>query len=419
MPLDPTTSAPSAGRSEGRPLKILIAAETYPPNINGAAQFCYRLAKGMTARGHEVRVVTPGAESGPPAIEHRPEASVYSVRSHAAVTFPDFRISMWWDAKRGVEALLDEFQPDVVHSQSQYFVCEMAVREARKRGIRVVTTNHTMPENLYPHFPFPQWLKEVSGWILWRHAQWVLGKADVLTVPTPLAAQTHERLTALRGILPVSNGIETADYAARPGDAAPHTGPREVLFTGRLAGEKNIDQLIAAFESLEHRDCRLVIAGKGELEEQLRARAAESPAADRIEFLGYVSEEELRKAYRRAAVFVMPGTAELQSLATLEAMSASTPILAANAMALPHLVDEGRNGHLFKPGNVEDLRTKLDGLLSLSDEELDAMGARSLEMAGEHALKATLDTFEALYRGAEVAVDGTGFASLRSAPSGE
>ncbi|GAA1350789.1 glycosyltransferase [Falsarthrobacter nasiphocae] len=383
----------------GRPLRILIAAETYPPNINGAAQFCYRLAKGMTARGHEVRVVTPRASAGGPLIERRPEAVVYSVPSHAAATFKEFRISMWWDAKAGVASLLDDFQPDVVHSQSQYFVCEMAVREARKRGIRVVTTNHTMPENLYPHFPFPEWLKRASGWILWRHAEFILSKSDVLTVPTPLAAQTHERLTRLRGILPISNGIETSDYAARPGDSEPAPGTREILFTGRLAGEKHLDLLIRAFEKLSHPGARLVIAGTGELEAALRQQAAESSAADRIEFLGYVSEEDLRRAYRRAALFVMPGTAELQSLATLEAMSASTPVVAADAMALPHLVDEGANGWLFQPGDVDDLAEKMARVLSLDDDALAAFGRRSLEMAEAHSLHATLDAFERLYRG--------------------
>ena len=45
-------------------LTILIAAETYPPNVNGAAQFGYRLAKGMTGRGHNVHVLAGRPESG-------------------------------------------------------------------------------------------------------------------------------------------------------------------------------------------------------------------------------------------------------------------------------------------------------------------------------------------------------------------
>ncbi len=384
---------------ENRPLKILIAAETYPPNVNGAAQFAYRLAKGMTARGHEVRVITPSSERGSYRIERRPEAVVYSVKSHAPATLPDFRVSLWWEAFPGVAALLDDFQPDVVHAQSQFFLCEAAVREAKKRGIRVVATNHTMPENLYPHVPLPMPLKRLCGRGMWLHARWILGMADVLTVPTELAARTHRQLAGLKDILAVSNGIETSDYAAKPGDDDAPAGLREILFTGRLAAEKNIDVLIRAFERIKDTQAQLVIAGSGEMEKTLREQAAASSASDRIRFLGYVSDEELRQAYRRASLFVMPGTAELQSLATLEAMSASTPVLAADAMALPHLVENGRNGYLFVPNSVEDLSEKIDRLLALPDEKLAEMGAESLEMARHHALEGTLDTFERLYRG--------------------
>ena len=55
----------------------------------------------------------------------------------------------------------------------------------------------------------------------------------------------------------------------------------------------------------------------------------------------------------------MPGTAELQSLVTLEAMSASTPVLLADAMALPHLVRDGENGYLFTPNDSDDLAAKI------------------------------------------------------------
>jgi hypothetical protein len=50
--------------ADQRPLTILIAADTYPPHINGAAQFGYRLAKGMSGRGHNVHVLACRADNG-------------------------------------------------------------------------------------------------------------------------------------------------------------------------------------------------------------------------------------------------------------------------------------------------------------------------------------------------------------------
>lgn len=85
--------------------------------------------------------------------------------------------------------------------------------------------------------------------------------------------------------------------------------------------------------------------------------------ADRVRFHGFVPEDDLVAAYARASVFCMPGIAELQSLVTLEAMAAGNPVIAADAMALPHLVRPGRNGWLFQPGNVGELATHLTTLL--------------------------------------------------------
>jgi glycosyltransferase involved in cell wall biosynthesis len=93
----------------------------------------------------------------------------------------------------------------------------------------------------------------------------------------------------------------------------------------------------------------------------------------------------------------MPSIAELQSLATLEAMAASTPVIAADAMALPHLVRPGRNGWLYQPGAVAELTTRLAMLLG-DPAMRRRMGAVSREIVAEHAIEATLDRFEGIYR---------------------
>src|SRR5690606_41759864 len=65
----------------------------------------------------------------------------------------------------------------------------------------------------------------------------------------------------------------------------------------------------------------------------------------RVRFLGFVPEEDLPLVYRAADAFAISGIAELQSIATLEAMASGLPVVAADAMALPHLVHVGRNGY--------------------------------------------------------------------------
>ena len=120
---------------------------------------------------------------------------------------------------------------------------------------------------------------------------------------------------------------------------------------------------------------------------------------DRVTFHGRVEEAELRASYGRADVFAIASIAELQSIATMEAMASGLPVVAANAVALPHLVHDGENGYLFEPGNVDDLADKLRRVLTASPEEYLRMQQASLDGVEIHDIEKTLDTFEKLYRG--------------------
>jgi glycosyltransferase involved in cell wall biosynthesis len=384
-----------------KPLTILIAADTYPPHVNGAAQFGYRLAKGMTSRGHTVHVLACRQDKGKSFTELRDEATVHRLRSHSVPTHDYFRICFPWEIKKEISLLFDRVKPDVVHIQSHYMIGEHVLYEAVKRGVRIVATNHFMPENLNPFLPFPQWFKDIIGRISWKDMGKVMGKADVVTTPTPLAAKAMHEHAFLRKVLPLSNGIDAASYELQPGESIePHPHPT-VLFAGRLAEEKHVNVLIdAVAKTPASLNVHVEIVGGGEVRPALEAQVARLGLGDRVKFLGLVSDEELREAYIKADIFCMPGTAELQSLVTLEAMSASTPVLLANAMALPHLVRDGQNGYLFTPNDSNELAAKLTAMLELPAAELKAMGEASRKMVEPHSLEGTLGTFEDLYRGA-------------------
>ncbi|WP_026553998.1 glycosyltransferase [Arthrobacter sp. 35W] len=381
-------------------MTILIAADTYPPHVNGAAQFCYRLAKGMKARGHKVHVAACRPDAGKAYTETLPEATVHRLRSRSVPTHEYFRISLPWEIKKDIAAIFDEINPDVVHVQSHYMIGEHVVYEAQRRGIRIVATNHFMPENLNPFLPFPQWFKNIVGKVSWRDMGKVMGRADVVTTPTPLAAKAMHQHAFLRKVLPLSNGIDAGNYELAEGEIIERHANPTVLFAGRLAEEKHIDVLIDAIAKMPaDLNVHLEIVGGGEVKNALKAQAERLGLAEKVKFFGLVSDEDLRKAYIQADVFCMPGTAELQSLVSLEAMSASTPVVLANAMALPHLVDNGVNGYLFTPMDSDDLAAKITKILRLSEADRTAMGEASHAMVARHGLNKTLDTFEDIYRG--------------------
>jgi glycosyltransferase involved in cell wall biosynthesis len=384
-----------------QPLTILIAADTYPPHVNGAAQFGYRLAKGMTARGHDVHVLACRPDKGKSFTEFRTEGTVHRIRSHSVPTHEYFRITFPWEIKKEISLLFDRVKPDVVHIQSHYMIGEHVLYEAERRGVRIVATNHFMPENLNPFLPFPQWFKDIVGRISWKDMGKVMGRADVVTTPTPLAAKAMHQHAFLRKVLPLSNGIDSAAYELREGEVMERHPHPTVLFAGRLAEEKHVNVLIdAVAKTPAELNVHLEIVGGGEVRAALEAQVARLGLESRVKFLGLASDDELREAYIKADLFCMPGTAELQSLVTLEAMSASTPVLLADAMALPHLVRDGENGYLFTPNDSDDLAAKITRVLKLPAEDLAAMGKASRCMVEPHSIQGTLQTFEDLYRGA-------------------
>ena len=80
----------------------------------------------------------------------------------------------------------------------------------------------------------------------------------------------------------------------------------------------------------------------------------------------------------------------------MEAMATGKPIIAVNALALPHLVHNGINGYTYEPGDIKTLAARLIELL-IDQKKREVMGQKSLEIIAEHDIHKILATFEKLY----------------------
>ena len=380
----------------------MIGADTFPPDVNGAANFASRLAAGLTGRGHEVHIVAPAAsrKHGTWAEEHDGESfTVHRLRSWRWYPHDWLRFALPWRSQANAAKILDAVKPDVVHLQSHIVVGRGLARQAAQRGIRIIGTNHFMPENMIEHTLIPKFLRDFAIRTAWRDAAKTFALCGAVTSPTRRAAAFLEAETGLTGVHAISCGIDAANYTP---DFSPRTQNR-VIFVGRVTGEKQIDVLLRAVASLDPAlDVQLDIVGGGDLFHSLQQLAEELGIRSRVSFPGYVTDEELRALYTRATVFAIPSTAELQSIATMEAMASGLPVVAANAMALPHLVHDGENGYLFEPGNVDELAARLTDVLTAPDERLARMKKASLAYIKAHDIQRTLSTFESLYRGEPV-----------------
>jgi glycosyltransferase involved in cell wall biosynthesis len=296
-----------------------------------------------------------------------------------------------------IQRVLEEVQPVALHIQSHLLVGRFAYRAARRHGIRVIATNHVMPENLIKYSLLPKFLHGLAMKIVWADAGWMLRKMDTVTTPTKRAAELLERAAGVSNVLAISCGIDASRFATE--STVQNTEP-VALFLGRLDDEKRVDVLLRAVAVLtEYPQLLVDLAGDGGERRRLGELAEALGIASRVRFMGHISDEELPGIYERSTVFVMPSIAELQSIATMEAMASGRPVIGADAMALPHLIHDGDNGYLFPPNDVDALADRLRKVLSADQAELNRLSENSLHLIQSHDIKRTLSIFENLYQG--------------------
>ncbi len=380
------------------PMTILLGCDTFTPDVNGAVRFTERLAAGLVSRGHEVHIVTPATgDTKPGTRTELVEGQPVTVHRFPSLRwYPHPWLTYVWPtvSRRLTAQAVDEIKPDVIHIQSHIMNGRFLLKAAKARGIRVIATNHTMPENVLDHTNLPGPLNRLFAKWAWNDVDKQLAQAARVTTPTQSAAEYLEAHTCVRDVIPVSNGIDAAKYTP---DFAPREGNR-ILFVGRVEHEKHIDVLIRALAALPaDLGATLDIVGDGDVPKLLAHLAQRLGVADRVAFHGWVSEADLHALYTRASLLAIASDAELQSIATLEAMSSGLPIVAADAMALPHLVKDGVNGFLFPPGDVAAAAACIERVLRLAPEARRAMQDASLDGVKVHDLGHTLDVFEALY----------------------
>jgi glycosyltransferase involved in cell wall biosynthesis len=390
------------------PLRILIANDTYPPQLNGAAVFTQRLARGLARRGHQVAVIGPSTRFGDQTEQELDRESGGGVTVHRLRSMPVrplhpyFR--MLWPLGVGakVAGIIRRFQPQVIHIQNHFILGKSCLAAARREGIPILGTNHFMPQNLFEFIPGP--LRPALSRIMWRDCLGVYNRLDCVTAPSQagLKMLLDLGLTAPHRVL--SNGMDLERFRRRT--VADHLFQkygirRDVpvfLAVGRLEMDKNVHLVLQATASvLRHTPVQAVLVGKGRDEARFRSLARRLGLDDGgAVFTGAVPEEEVAAFYSMADVYVGAGAAELQGLAVMEAMAAGLPVLAANAVALPELVRDGDNGLLFEL-TAADLADKMGRMLA-QREAWPRMGARSLEIIQPHDVGQVLARFEALYR---------------------
>jgi 1,2-diacylglycerol 3-alpha-glucosyltransferase len=385
-----------------KPLHILMAGQVYSDG-NGQGGFTLRLAENLASRGHRVAMLMPSDQmksysTTVNGVEVEKIAAVHMSIIHPAVYITPI------SAPR-VKKIFEDFSPDIVHIQDHYFLSKAVAREARRRGIPMIGTNHFLPENMLPFLvKYPQ-LCDLAGRVLWAMMLGIFNKLNAATTPSHAGAEILRRQGIQVPVHAISNGIDTARFSFNPNIDREEIRRKYglahektiFLYVGRLDGEKRVDVLVEAASQLPQKNFQLAIVGRGLQGEALRRQVQRLGLKDDVIFLGYIPAEDLPSLYVSADVFVMPGSAELQSIATMEALACSTPVLAANARALPELVVHGVTGYLFEANNAADAAYWMEKFIA-APAQRTKMGQAGVLRLQSHSLANTVKSYEDCYR---------------------
>jgi phosphatidylinositol alpha 1,6-mannosyltransferase len=380
-------------------MRIMIVTDQYPPMVGGVPTVTHDLAVDFAARGHQVWIVAPSY--GQRDVRHLDQGvRVYRFSSFEWPTYKDLRIPFL--PFMPLRNLIKKSDPDIIHIHSPIVLGNIA--QILAGGLRkpVVATNHYLPINVGRSLSSDPLLGKPFSEITYSYLVYFCNRCEYVTAPTKTALNLLYEHGLHAPARAISNGIDLKKFS--PGPRNPDilrrfrlpTDCPIILHVNRLYEEKRINVLLDAVPLLRNR-AHVALVSTGPMEAELRAQVERLGITDRVSFLGFVNDDDLLELRRSSDLFAIPSEADLQSLATMEAMACGLPVVAANSYALPELAHHEKNGFLFRPGNSEEMAHYLD--LLLEDEQLRArMGAESLAIIAKHDRRYVLDEWEALYR---------------------
>lgn len=342
-------------------MNIVLLTNTFYPHVGGVARSVQAFRDEYLRRGHRVLVVAPE-------FPNTPEHEVVVVRIPAIQNFNASDFSVALPFYKGLTERLDDFRPDIIHSQHPFLLGMTAVRIARYRKLPLVFTHHTLYEQYTHYVPADSpILKRFVIELATRYAN----LADQVFAPSDSIRDLLIQRGVTTPILVVPTGVQVKNFAHGngrdfrtkyeiPGDAF------VVGHLGRLAPEKNLEFLaksVAEFMKSHDRAFFLVI-GAGPFEQSIQDIFSQAGLDDRLVLGGVLEHEQLADALNAMNVFAFSSKSETQGMVITEAMAAGVPVIALDAPGVREVVQDKRNGRLLKKETIKAFSGALQWMAS-------------------------------------------------------
>jgi len=260
---------------------------------------------------------------------------------------------------------------DVVHAHD-WLVAYAAAGVKNCFDLPLVSTVHATEYGRHQGYlpePMNKLIHQVEWWLTYEARR-------VITCSEYMRDQVHEIFqlpSPKQDVIP--NGVDVHEFD-RPADveefrARIASGREKIIFyAGRLEYEKGVQTVLEALPLvLEHEEVQFYIAGVGTHADELKAHAERAGLADRVHFLGFIEDPELRMYYAAADLAVVPSLYEPFGMVALETFASGTPCIAADIGGLRELVVHEATGLRFTPGDPDSLAGMIHRLLT--DKRLD------------------------------------------------
>nr|MBA3521998.1 glycosyltransferase [Gemmatimonadales bacterium] len=386
----PPRLRPAAG------LGVLDISEFFGETTGGVRTYLLEKARYVQRRPALRQVlVVPGAED---AILEASGVRCYRLQGPPIPTQKPYRLML---ATRSTSRIVAHERPDVIEVGSVWCAPWLVRLATRLRDVPAVWFYHSdFPRIIAPRPRTAGWLRLGASALAWRYVR-RLGRLVRATLAPCEAVARELRDAGVENVIRIPLGIDLARFnPLRRANAAAtrHSfglpAGRIAMYVGRLAGEKDLDLLLAAWRGVERRTgVRLLLVGDGPARRALQA----GPGADRAIWLPFERDRDrLADLYAAVDLAVAPGPAETFGLAALESLASGNPILSVDQGGVAETVVRSGAGLLYAAGDGAHLAQVAEHLLG---QDLEALGARGRRYAEEnHGWETVLDRLFSVYR---------------------
>ena len=375
-------------------MRILITTVWYKPVINGVVTSVINLMEGLERDGHEVRVLTLSNRNH----SYR-DGNVYYISSlGAGMVYPNARV-MLPHGHKYIDELMD-WKPDVIHSQCEFSTFVMARKIAKHTGAPIIHTYHTVYEG-YTHYFCPSrvWGRKMVV----AFSKLIASQTKAIVVPSAKISDMLEDYNVSAPLYVIPSGIELEQFMGEADNSRDIIRERlgikkdecVLVYLGRLAKEKNLEEIIEFLSDEKSGGIRLMIVGDGPYRTKLEEKAGECGMMERLIFAGMAAPDKVQEYYKAGDIFVSASTSETQGLTYMEAMASGLPILCRYDKCLDNVVVQGRNGYTYS--NKEEFQTYLSRLYTDKSfrEQIGAEAEKTMKL--KFSIQAFARACEMLY----------------------